>query len=80
MIIFCSLRLPDGISPHFISKPATQQSADSLTIQLELEANPTPTTSWYLNEKDLSDSDARYSTKIEKQGADKYLLTLVVKV
>ena len=72
--------MPDGISPHFISKPITQQTADSLTLQLELEANPTPTASWYLNDKDLHDSDARFSTKMEKLGSDKYLLTLVVKV
>ncbi len=73
-------RLPDGISPHFITKPNTQQTQDSLTIQLELEANPTPTMSWYLNDKDLNEADSRYSTKIEKTGSDKYLLTLVVKV
>jgi hypothetical protein len=73
-------KLPDGISPHFISKPLTQQTQDMLSIQLELEANPTPSTSWYLNDKDLNDSDARYSTKIEKLGSDKYSLTLVVKV
>jgi hypothetical protein len=72
--------LPDGISPHFISKPLTQQTKDSLEIKLELEANPTPSASWYLNNNDLNDLDSRFETKIEKLSTDKFILTLTIKV
>jgi hypothetical protein len=74
-------KLPDGIAPHFVSKPITTQSKDNLLIQLELEANPTPSASWFLDTKELSDlSDSRYTTKIEKKSTDMYLLSLELKV
>ncbi|CAF0846330.1 unnamed protein product [Brachionus calyciflorus] len=72
-------KLPDGIAPHFISKPLVNQTAEYLLIQLELEANPTPSASWYLDSKDLNDVDSRFVTKTEKISADKYLLSLEIK-
>ena len=75
-----SFRLPDGIAPNFISKPIVKQTQDSLLIQLELKANPTPSASWYLDNKDLSEVDSRYNTKIEKISADLFLLSLEIKV
>ncbi len=73
-------RLPDGIAPNFISKPIVTQTQEILLIQLELKANPTPTASWYLDNKDLNEVDPRYSTKIEKKSADSFLLSLEIKV
>lgn len=72
--------MPDGVAPHFISKPIVQQSQQSLLIQLELEANPTPSASWYLDTKDLNDVDSRFVTRTERTSADKYLLSLELKV
>lgn len=81
MIYFIILfRLPDGIAPHFISKPLVNQTKESLLIQLELEANPTPSASWFLDTKDLNDVDSRFITKTEKISADKYKLSLEIKV
>jgi hypothetical protein len=56
------------------------QTQEILLIQLELKANPTPTASWYLDNKDLNEVDPRYSTKIEKKSADSFLLSLEIKV
>lgn len=77
---FDLIRLPDGTAPHFISKPLTNQTQDQLLIQLELEANPTPSVSWYQDTKDLHEADARFVTRIEKKSADKFLLSLEIKV
>ncbi len=73
-------RLPEGTAPHFLSKPITTQTQDSLLIQLELEANPVPSVSWYLDNKDLNEAGSRFHTKIEKKSADKYLLSLELSV
>jgi hypothetical protein len=51
-----------------------------LLIQLELEANPTPNVSWYLDGKDLGEVDSRFVTKTEKKSSDSYLLSLNIKV
>jgi hypothetical protein len=45
-----------------------------------LEANPTPTTSWYLDTKDLSESDGRFITKNIRKVGDQYLLSMEIKV
>jgi hypothetical protein len=74
-----SARLPDGIAPNFISKPMVTQTQELLLIQLELKANPTPSVSWYLDNKDLQDVDSRYNTKIEKISPDSFLLSLEIK-
>jgi hypothetical protein len=47
---------------------------------LELEANPTPNVSWYLDGKDLGEVDSRFITKTEKKTSDLYLLSLNIKV
>lgn len=73
-------RLPEGTAPHFISKPKVTQTAQSLLIQLELEANPTPSASWFLDTKDLSESDGRFSTRIERLSAETYVLSMEVAV
>jgi len=73
-------RLPEGIAPHFVSKPKVIQTQDNLLIQLELEANPTPSASWYLDNKDLGDSDSsHFKTTIQRKSADNYLLSLEIK-
>jgi hypothetical protein len=70
-------KLPEGVAPHFLSKPKVTQTNDNLLIELELEANPTPSASWYLDTKDLNESaDARFVTAIKKSGANSYVLSL----
>ena len=73
-------RLPEGTAPHFVSKPIVKQTQDSLLIQLELEANPTPSVSWYLDNKDLNDVDPRYNSKMERKSADTFILSLQFQV
>jgi hypothetical protein len=75
------IRLPEGIAPHFVSKPKVTQTQGSLLIQLELEANPTPSASWYLDNKDLGElSDSRFKTTIERKSSDNYLLSMEIQV
>lgn len=73
-------RLPEGIAPHFVSKPKVTQTQESLLIQLELEANPTPSASWYLDNRDLGEMDSRFKTTIERKSADNYLLSMEIQV
>ena len=47
---------------------------------MEFKANPTPSSSWYLDNKELGDSDARFITKMEKKSIDTYILNLEILV
>ena len=73
-------RLPEGTAPHFVSKPKVTQTAESLLIQLELAANPTPSATWFLGSKSLEELGANFETKIERKSGDFYLLSMEIQV
>jgi hypothetical protein len=72
--------LPEGTAPHFISKPKVTQTQDSLLIQLDLSANPTPSASWYLGNKSLDELGSHFVTKTERKGNDHYVLSMEIQV
>lgn len=71
-------KLPEGTAPHFVSKPKVTQTAESLLIQLELAANPTPSATWFLGSKSLEELGANFETKIERKSGDFYLLSMEI--
>ena len=72
--------MPDGTAPHFVSKPKVIQTQDRILIQLELEANPTPSASWFLDSREISESDGKFITKIERKSVDIYILSMEIQV
>jgi hypothetical protein len=76
-----NFRLPDGIAPHFASKPKIIQDQKKLVIEIEIKAQPTPSVSWYLNDKDLSEStNGHFVVKSSKKSSDLYLVQLEINV
>lgn len=73
-------RLPEGTAPHFISKPKVTQTQDSILIQLDLSANPTPSATWFLGNKSLDELGANFVTKMERKGSDHYVLSMEIQV
>ena len=72
--------MPDGSAPHFLSKPKVTQTQDSLLIQLELLANPTPSATWFLGAKPLNELGANFSTRMERKAGDVYILSMEIQV
>lgn len=71
-------KLPEGTAPHFVSKPKVTQTQDNLLIQLELIANPTPSATWFLGNKSLSELGANFLTKMERKSGDIYTLSMEI--
>ncbi len=80
LIFLNKLRLPDGLSPYFTSRPKIIQTKDSLMIQLAVSANLTPSASWFLGHKNLEELGSNFSSKMERKSIDNYLLSMEIQV
>ena len=50
-------------------------------IEIEIKAQPTPSVSWFLNDKDLSEStNGHFVVKTTKKSSDLYLVQLEINV
>jgi hypothetical protein len=70
-----------GQAPAFKAKPSCIQDKNKLIVKVEVSAKPTPSVSWFLDSKDLSDSPGnRYAIKNEMKSEDSYISTLEITV
>ena len=73
--------MPEGIAPHFASQPKIFQDQKKLVIDIEIKAQPTPSVSWFLNDKDLSEStNGHFVVKTTRKANDLYQVQLEINV
>ena len=68
------------MAPRISQRPLVKQSADSLLVQLEVQAQPTPGVSWFFDNKDMQELENKYTLRTERKSLDTYLLTMEFKV
>lgn len=77
--VLFNLRMLDGLAPSFLSKPTIKQEGKTVTIQLEIAADPGPSLYWTKDGKELLNVD-KILTRIERKGGNRYVISLDIKV
>lgn len=72
-------KVPDGLAPSFLSKPAVSQDAKTATVQIDIAADPSPSLHWTKDGKELLNVD-KVITRMERKGGNRYTILLDIKV
>jgi hypothetical protein len=78
-VFYSFVRLPEGIAPSFLSKPTMKQDAKTVTVQIDIIADPSPSLHWTKDGKELLNVD-KIITRMVRQGGNKYTISLDIKV
>lgn len=72
-------RMPAGIPPMFLGKPTIQQEAKTVTLQVEIVADPNPLIHWTRDSKELLNVD-KFQSRVQHKDSNKHLISLEIKV
>ena len=71
--------MPEGLAPSFLNKPSIKQDAKTVTLQIDVAADPSPSIHWSKDGKELLNVD-KIVTRMERKGGNQYTIYLDIKV